>query len=520
MEAALRNTVVLRKIFSNLPFGSLKRCRLVNKTWNFEAGSYMRDFRRCDAKIAFTFGSPCSIAIRLQAFNEVVSRMDLVVPINSLTMRFPSFHPNCTSISGIDFSILEELIGKLPLKYLSIRWNNTPEPWSCLANRFAARVFKDKLMELYKLELDSMPEELGNYFLEDWTPPIPKLTAMTVGIQRELIQSPAMDFILKIINGAPNLKKIKWHGFDGDFMQVFPLDKYALLDGMDLVIRSAEEERNWLQLDNSGPSLSNLTLTVPSFHDRRYIRSFLRVLEMLLTSSCKTLEKLHMGNVNFPFSLINFPPLLILKNFWILSTELRQEQLINILRSVDYPRLFPGLENVSVQAGVDEDLQQEPWLYDDAARLELRPLTMVQHLSVTANFDTAILQDLGELFPNARDLRATPLIAQPTSIRYAELWATWPHLHQIWLTEGGVTWRNFDAEFLGIYPEEIEMLRELDDESLEKMHIVPPRPSILTLPGKIYNMQFASSFRKSKVCKSLSMMAEFISLVFTPMLQS
>ena len=39
--------------------------------------------------------------------------------------------------------------------------------------------------------------------------------------------------------------------------------------------------------------------------------------------------------------------------------------------------------------------------------------------------------------------------------------------------------RNFDFEFLGVNIEELEILREFDDEALEDVNIVPIRPSIL-----------------------------------------
>ena len=44
---------------------------------------------------------------------------------------------------------------------------------------------------------------------------------------------------------------------------------------------------------------------------------------------------------------------------------------------------------------------------------------------------------------------------------------------------------NFDAEFLGINSEDVEILRQLDDASLEEINIEPVRPSVLKLSRKI-----------------------------------
>ena len=67
--AALANPLILKSIFSYLLLKDLKNCRLVNKTWSFEAGSNIRDFRQCHVSISSV--NHCS---DLYDLNELVSK--------------------------------------------------------------------------------------------------------------------------------------------------------------------------------------------------------------------------------------------------------------------------------------------------------------------------------------------------------------------------------------------------------------------------------------------------------------
>ena len=93
-------------------------------------------------------------------------------------------------------------------------------------------------------------------------------------------------------------------------------------------------------------------------------------------------------------------------------------------------------------------------------------------------------QDLSKIFPNVTELYVWP--SRSPFIQYADLWASdWSKLELLSLDEGRAALEeNFDAEFLGMYPEEVDLLRELDDAALQTLHIVPVRPSILTMKSK------------------------------------
>ena len=79
-------------------------------------------------------------------------------------------------------------------------------------------------------------------------------------------------------------------------------------------------------------------------------------------------------------------------------------------------------------------------------------------------------------------IRMIALAVRSTPVLHEDLWAAWPELEIVDVRESeNALGMNFDSQFLGIHPEEVECLRKLDDESLGKMNIVPVQPSILTM---------------------------------------
>ena len=91
----------------------------------------------------------------------------------------------------------------------------------------------------------------------------------------------------------------------------------------------------------------------------------------------------------------------------------------------------------------------------------------------------------GAWAPKALSLRTSVNMSSGSSSPFASLWLQLPQLESFHLIDSIVlATENFDAEFLGIHDEEVERLRQEDDETLEKIHIVPIRPSVLTMTRK------------------------------------
>ena len=104
----------------------------------------------------------------------------------------------------------------------------------------------------------------------------------------------------------------------GVHTNVVPQDRYNLLDNVSLSISSVEQAEMCLEVAEARPQLSVLPFTAPSEDERTFIGSFLRVLELLLGSSSKTLEKLMMMDTfTFPFTFLDFPPMTKVRMLYI-----------------------------------------------------------------------------------------------------------------------------------------------------------------------------------------------------------
>ena len=65
---------------------------------------------------------------------------------------------------------------------------------------------------------------------------------------------------------------------------------------------------------------------------------------------------------------------------------------------------------------------------------------------------------------------------------FRDIWKLWPQLVGLKINvKAQYSNRNYDADFCGIWKEEAQILREKDEEYLRSLHIVPVRPSVLTM---------------------------------------
>ena len=347
MAAALRNTVVLGKILSYLNFNALKNCSLVCKFWKSEVRSYIRDFRRCDAKISPVI--PCSHLFRLY---ELVDPLT-VVPINSLSINFGLYHAhqNCT-FRQVEGKVYEDLLKKLQIKYFSVSIRANFEAHQCPAKKFVRNVLCGKTsVELRMLTFCQVPSEFQYFFDKDWTPCFPKLTTLkfgTLDADHESISKwigPQKDFFSKVINGAPNLVHISGY-IDPDALEFLPKEKYSLLKEFHLFIKSAKHEKICWELVEARPALSYLVMdtseTLPAHRT-----TFFCVLEQLLKSSSSHVEKLTMQFSIFPLNQLSFPPLVSLKTFEI-ETGATPEQVLSALCPFDYGKVLPTLSQVKI----------------------------------------------------------------------------------------------------------------------------------------------------------------------------
>ena len=430
LKAALGNKIVLRQIFSCLPLSGLKECRLVNRTWNVEAVSVMKDFRQCHAHISKHI--PCS---DLLALAQVVSGM-IIVPINSLSIVLHGYgHSECKTVEN-QAKVLGTLLKTLPLKNLHVSWETAFKPLTCPATKFIIDLLRRKVLELSTLEFTYLPTKFRSYFGQIWAPWLPKLQVLHIGEVDRLDQK---EFILQIISGAPNLKKIRGSCFDSEILEVLPEDKYSLLDDMWMSVESDTEMTNWSKLALAGPALSYLYFSAPwSVPTLQFMRSYIYVVEKIFASSCKSLKSFNMASPIFPLDKLKFPPLINVREISF-STEDTSPHLLHVLRSIDYPTLLPALHKVEVSVDMTfrPDNLMNPWENSEAGQVvQVHPSTTVKHLDISADFSVIPFKEFSQIFPNLVHLDAT--LVQPVdpaaSASHIDLWAAWPYLESVYLS--------------------------------------------------------------------------------------
>ena len=122
----------------------------------------------------------------------------------------------------------------------------------------------------------------------------------------------------------------------------------------------------------------------------------------------------------------------------------------------------------------------------------------VSKLKIEFDYQEISLRQLQGLFPKISDLTfdlRDRAIDERDFGLLEQVWECWPRLEK--LNFGYSEWaqslmheevtplgRNCDAAFLGIHEEEAVLLRRQDEEYLRDVHIVPLRPSLLTMPSK------------------------------------
>ena len=193
----------------------------------------------------------------------------------------------------------------------------------------------------------------------------------------------------------------------------------------------------------------------------------------------------------YPLGIPTLPALVSLRKLRV-DIDDNVPKLLNVLRSIDYPNLMPALSKVRLNVYRNSFMEGENhWVGPDPAPfIPSRASTSVNFLELEADYRMLSLRDVGKIFPDVRTFvlrHPIPFVTLPPLplAPYADLWASWPKLETITVNDTEHLRTNCDAQFLGINPEEVEILRELDDESLERLNIVPVRPSVLTMLRKL-----------------------------------
>ena len=81
-----------------------------------------------------------------------------------------------------------------------------------------------------------------------------------------------------------------------------------------------------------------------------------------------------------------------------------------------------------------------------------------------ADFSVLTIGDLSQIFPQLSSIKIQSTSMAARAVPFGDLWACWPQLEFIDTVAGErIGGGNLDAEFLGINPEEVEILGSLND---------------------------------------------------------
>ena len=173
--------------------------------------------------------------------------------------------------------------------------------------------------------------------------------------------------------------------------------------------------------------------------------------------------------------------------------EQRLGELWNTIASINFERALPRLEEVEIAISLwypingDEDVYRE-WPIVNSADIINCSIT-VRKLKLDLHIKKINLRPFQALFPNASALHL-----HSNGYRFSdrardfapfeEIWNCWPQLQELkFYGQNNSLNRNYDSDFCGIHEEEADLLRQEGKEYLERVHIVPIKPCLLTMPS-------------------------------------
>ena len=302
-------------------------------------------------------------------------------------------------------------------------------------------------------------------------------------------------FLRKVIDAAPNLKKIVHNG-DLRILQILPEDKYRLLTNLDFMTGTEVLAYLGMKLSRfQPPALSELTLGLLSNVRQNELEKAFQTAQLLLKSSRRTLKKLDVTGEDLIKEIMS--PFLDHPAENLMSLSLSKagipEEMLLSLQQLDFPRLLPKLTKfvldiypmviggqypaVSIPAGSNE----EEWVISDVPN----SAKTVSSLLVAADIRCLSFLTLRQLFPEVAELSLYPNPKSAHAIPYGKIFKLWPNLRTFSVEEEVQNQLpNCDAEFCGIHPEEVELLWRMKTEDLERLQIVPIQPCVLTMPSK------------------------------------
>ena len=442
IQSALNNALVLRQIFINFSTTELiSTLSRVNKNWNFQARTFVRNFRNdCQANLSSSPSpSTCVLCVRLREFSDTVNSMN-VVPFTSI-----SIVKNCEGRNDCDDecknyspSAAINIVKRLKLKKLYMQLDHW-DRLSCAATQyFVFLLLLEHSSQLETLRFRRAVPVLLQNILQSWTGELPELERIGWEMPpQELDRN--RNFLETIFEGASKTLRFLRLGPGCLFeaLEMFPEDKYCrVLDRFDLEIRNELVRRDQcLRVGRIGPALSELHV----FDCQQdFKQGFLTVLGQLLRSSQQSLKSVRIRHLemNFGdlFTSVQWPTLKTVKNFQLQTRGSYRQWVTTLQELIDYGRIFPSLEIVSLDHTCDDDQEydaEHEWASDPVAVIHVS--SSATKLELSLELGQVSLPQLKAMFPSVRFLQLENL--SPSNLpALNQVFSLWPRLEQLVLT--------------------------------------------------------------------------------------
>ena len=289
---------------------------------------------------------------------------------------------------------------------------------------------------------------------------------------------------------------------DGDLriFRILSQDKCDLLVKLDFSSVKKRFIRLGMEIARGPPpALRELTFSVsPRKVKPEALENYNRMCQTLLKSCYGSLETLDVTGVQLVekvmATFLDLPPF---KKLSALGLRDDDGDLLPLIQRIDFPRLFPNLTKVELTICSRElqPQQNHPPAPRAADNLEDQVFNSdfpnraktVSSLFISADFTRLNLRNVEQTFPEVTQLAFFPFLDRDdhTVVPYSKIFKNWPNLKTLSVRDGfEYHVSNYDAEFCGINQEEAELLGTMDNEDLRRLHIVPIRPCVSTMPSK------------------------------------
>ena len=477
---------ILRQVLSNLTLHDLLTCSLVNKYWNYEARSILRDYRKCCIQLKTP--DQC---LELMNLSSRLPRMN-VIPYNGLIIDVDvKEHFRCVHYPNVDTKY-EFLLNYVPLRYLTVEWAGGGEDMDeCPILDVIDKLLLNNSCILEELKMSDPPRVLR---INRSRPLMTgEITFPALKVLQLNEQFGKFDTILVagMTIAAPNLKEISGLERTYRIRMMVPPNYYCLVKDLWLALGDTETEEHFIRsFAGAQPKLRNIMI-------EQFVKDLSDVsrqaMKLILESSRDSLENVKVGACAL-IKLIRYgmPPLESVKYLELYFDGVESEAQTGALRSLDFAKYFPSLKSVCIGAerGHQSDIQNCVCILQqeqnenstsstckmiDQLRLQVSPLA-----GSTFEYFTNIFASITSFEWVISDMLRYPNLVQV----YCQLWSAWPHLESLKIFHSRLPLEgNLDWVYCGIDPEEAQELYLQDENFLDAVNVVPIQPSIACVKG-------------------------------------